>query len=82
MARDRELERRDEERGTMEGRALRRPREGRLVAGVCAGLARHFGLNPTMLRVVWALLVLLWGTGILAYLICWILIPEETETSA
>jgi len=56
---------------------LVRPKEGRWLAGVCAGFARHFGLDPTLVRVVWAVCVCLGGTGILAYLICWIVIPNE-----
>lgn len=56
---------------------LVRPRDGRMIAGVCAGVARYFGLDATLIRVIWVLLVCLAGTGILAYLICWLIIPEE-----
>jgi phage shock protein C len=56
---------------------LVRPREGRWIGGVCAGIARYFALDPTLMRVLWILAVCLGGTGILAYLICWIVIPEE-----
>ena len=55
---------------------LRRSRDG-MVAGVCSGIARTFGLDVTLIRVVWVLLVLFFGTGILAYLICWVVIPKE-----
>ncbi len=44
-------------------------------AGVCAGLADYFDLDPTIVRVVWLLAVLLAGTGCLAYLILWIVLP-------
>lgn len=55
---------------------LRRSGDG-MIAGVCSGIARHFGLDVTLIRVVWVLLVLLYGTGFLAYAICWIVIPKE-----
>ena len=54
-----------------------RPRQGRVIAGVCAAFARYFDVDVTLVRVIWALLVVLGGTGILAYLICWLVIPEE-----
>lgn len=54
-----------------------RPREGRKIAGVCAAFARFFGLDVSIIRIVWLLAVLLAGTGVLAYLICWLVIPEE-----
>lgn len=53
-----------------------RPKDNRMIAGVCSGVARYFNIDPTVVRILWALLVLLGGTGLLAYLICWILIPE------
>ena len=56
---------------------LVRPREGRMIGGVCAGIARHLGLDVSLIRVVWALLVCAGGTGLLAYILCWIIIPEE-----
>ena len=59
-----------------EARALRRTHDG-MIAGVCAGIARHFELDATLIRVIWVLLVLVGGTGLLAYVICWIVIPEE-----
>ncbi len=54
-----------------------RPREGRKIAGVCQALANFFGLDVSIIRIVWLLAVLLGGTGLLAYLICWLVIPEE-----
>ena len=56
---------------------LVRPRSDRWIAGVCSGIARYFGLDPTLIRVLWVLFVCLAGSGILAYVICWIVIPEE-----
>ncbi len=45
------------------------------IAGVCGGHAEYFDLDPTLVRVVWLLLVLFGGTGVLAYLILWIALP-------
>jgi phage shock protein PspC (stress-responsive transcriptional regulator) len=45
------------------------------IAGVCAGLADYFDLDPTIVRVVWLLAILVGGTGILAYLVLWIVLP-------
>lgn len=46
------------------------------IAGVCAGIAEYFDLDPTVVRIVWLLLFLLGGTGGLAYIICWIVLPQ------
>ena len=45
------------------------------IAGVCGGLAEYFDIDPTLIRVLWLLLVLCGGTGVLAYLILWIALP-------
>jgi len=58
---------------------LVRPREGRKLAGVCAGLGEYFDIDPTLIRVLWLLAVIFGGTGILAYIIAWIVMPEEPE---
>ncbi len=55
---------------------LYRMREGKVLAGVCGGIAEYFDLDPTIIRVIWALLAAT-GTGILAYIICALIIPEE-----
>ena len=58
-------------------RKLLRPRDGALIGGVCAGIARYFAVDVTLIRLLWVLAVCLAGTGVLAYLICWIVIPRE-----
>lgn len=55
---------------------LMRPRSPRVFGGVCSGLALHYGWDVTTVRLVWALCVIFGGTGILAYIIAWIVIPE------
>ena len=54
-----------------------RPRDGRVVAGVCAGLAAYFGVDPTLVRLAFALVTVFGGLGILIYLCAWVVIPEE-----
>jgi phage shock protein PspC (stress-responsive transcriptional regulator) len=57
---------------------LVRPREGRMIAGVCAGLGRRFGISPFMARVLFVgVLLLLPGSQILIYPLLWILMPSE-----
>jgi phage shock protein PspC (stress-responsive transcriptional regulator) len=48
-----------------------------MIAGVCAGIAHRFGWNPTIVRVVTVASVLIPGPQVLAYLICWVVIPNE-----
>lgn len=55
---------------------LVRPRSPRAIAGVCAAFALHYGWDLTLVRVMTAVVSLFWGVGILAYVICWIAIPE------
>lgn len=59
------------------GQKIMRPREDRQIAGVCKAFANFFGLDVSIIRIVWLLALLLAGTGFLAYLICWLVIPEE-----
>lgn len=47
------------------------------IAGVCGGIGEYFGIDATVVRILWILGTLLsFGTGLLAYLICWMLIPN------
>lgn len=58
-------------------RGLYRPRDGRIIAGVCAGLARRFGMTPTTVRILFLLSCLLPGPQVLIYLALWLLVPSE-----
>ncbi|MGB2568900.1 MULTISPECIES: PspC domain-containing protein [Micromonospora] len=58
-------------------RKLVRPREGRMLAGVCAGLARRFNTSPNLIRLLFLLSLLLPGTQVIVYLVLWILMPNE-----
>jgi Putative stress-responsive transcriptional regulator len=57
---------------------LLRSRSDRRLAGVCAGIAEYFGWDPTLVRVGWIVLTLLGGSGILLYLIMWLVMPEAS----
>jgi phage shock protein PspC (stress-responsive transcriptional regulator) len=57
---------------------LVRPLKGRVVGGVCAGLAQYFGINATLMRIIWIFLLLPGGLpGLLPYLLLWLIIPSE-----
>ena len=55
---------------------LYRSTTNKTIAGVCAGLAEYLNIDPTIVRVIWAL-VGLSGAGLLAYLVCALIIPEK-----
>jgi phage shock protein C len=55
---------------------LTRSRDVRVIAGVCGGLALHYGWDVTVVRLILVFCVLCAGTGVLAYIIAWIIIPE------
>jgi phage shock protein PspC (stress-responsive transcriptional regulator) len=59
-----------------ERKRLVRSTNDRKIAGVCAGVADYFELDPVLVRVLWALAVLCAGTGFLLYIILWIVVPE------
>jgi phage shock protein PspC (stress-responsive transcriptional regulator) len=56
---------------------LARPRDGRVIAGVCAALARRFGMSARVVRLIFVLSCLLPGPQILIYLVLWIILPAE-----
>ncbi len=60
----------------MAGTRLGRSTTDRKIAGVAAGVAEYFGLDPTLVRVAWVLAVVFGGFGVLAYVILWIVLPE------
>ena len=55
---------------------LYRNTRNKMIAGVCSGLAEYINIDPTIIRVIWAL-VGLSGAGVVAYLICALIIPEK-----
>lgn len=65
----------------MDGRKrLYKSRNNKMICGVCAGIADYFNIDPSIVRVLWAVLALAAGTGVLAYIACAIILPEgDTE---
>ena len=55
---------------------LYRNTQNKMLAGVCSGLAEYLNIDPTVIRVIWALIAL-GGAGLLAYLVCALIIPEK-----
>ncbi|SDT36733.1 Phage shock protein PspC (stress-responsive transcriptional regulator) [Friedmanniella luteola] len=57
--------------------SLVRPRRDRMIAGVCSGIARRFGVSANLVRVVFLVSLLIPGPQFLIYLAAWILMPQE-----
>ena len=63
-----------------ERKRLYKSRNNKMICGVCAGIADYFNIDPSIVRVLWAVLALAAGTGVLAYIACAINLPEgDTE---
>jgi phage shock protein PspC (stress-responsive transcriptional regulator) len=62
----------------MNEKRLTRMEEGRMIAGVCAGLGRYLGIDATIVRIIFVLLGLFAMGGVLLYLILWLIMPMET----
>lgn len=64
----------------MLGRKLYLSDTDRKIAGVCGGLAEYFGIDSTIIRILWALAVLVsYGTGFLAYILFWLIVPRKRD---
>jgi len=62
---------------------LYRSKNNRMLGGVCAGLGEHLDVDPTVIRLIWAVVTFLsFGTGIIIYILAWIIIPEEDTGGA
>lgn len=62
-------------------RRMYRDPDNRIIGGVCTGLAAYWNMDPTILRVVFIVLVIVGGSGLLVYLILWIVMPEAQTTA-
>ena len=65
----------------MNGKKLYRNTENKMLAGVCSGIADYFDIDPTLVRLGWVLFSLLGGSGLLAYIIEAIIIPDAPKTN-
>lgn len=61
----------------MEQKRLHKSRNSRMVSGVCGGIAEYFNIDPTLVRLGFVLFAFGWGSGLLAYIIAAIIIPEQ-----
>ncbi|MEU8776656.1 PspC domain-containing protein [Streptomyces sp. NPDC048606] len=61
--------------------AITRPRDGRMIGGVCAGLARRFGIKARTMRIIFVVSCLLPGPQFLIYLALWLLLPNEKASA-
>lgn len=61
----------------MENKKLYKSSIDKKLDGVCAGIANYFGIDPTLIRIGWVLMSLVWFTGVIAYIVCAIVIPRE-----
>ena len=58
---------------------LMRSGRDKKIAGVCAGVANYFDMDPTIVRVIWGVLAFCYGAGIVAYIILWIIAPVASD---
>ena len=56
---------------------LIRPKNNKVIAGVCAGIANYFNVDPVLVRIIWLVLLLFFGIGLFAYLLLWVVMPEK-----
>ncbi|MGH2398900.1 MAG: PspC domain-containing protein [bacterium] len=65
-------------------RRLTRSRRTRMIAGVCGGIAEYMNVDPTIVRLLWAMITIFpmsFPLGLLGYLLAWIIVPEEGARS-
>ncbi|MBN1597234.1 MAG: PspC domain-containing protein [Bacteroidales bacterium] len=62
-------------------RRMYRDPDSRIIGGVCSGLAAYWNMDPTIIRVIFVVLVLVGGSGLLIYLILWMVMPEAQTTA-
>jgi phage shock protein C len=58
-------------------RKLYRSRKNKVLGGVCGGLGEYFDIDPSLIRLLWVFVVLMGGSGVLIYIILWVILPEE-----
>ena len=64
-----------------EVKRLQRSKTERILAGVCGGLGQYFDVDPTIIRVLFVFTSLFIGGGVLAYIVLWIIVPEELDAA-
>ncbi len=69
----------EETKGTKKTKRLYRSGKEKILGGVCGGIAEYLNVDPVLIRLLWVGLVLVGGTGVLLYLIAWIIIPRNPK---
>lgn len=59
------------------GKRLCKSVSDRKICGVCGGVAQYFNIDPTIIRLIWAVLIVCYGTGLLVYIVAAIVLPNE-----
>jgi phage shock protein PspC (stress-responsive transcriptional regulator) len=59
---------------------LYKDKKNAMLSGVCAGVAKYFDMDPTIIRLIWVFVTLVGGSGLVAYVVCAIVIPDEPDT--
>jgi phage shock protein C len=62
---------------TEKTKRLYRSDDERIIAGVCGGIGEYFDIDPTIIRLLWVVFILAGGSGIIAYILAWIIVPER-----
>ena len=65
----------------MEGKKLYKSNVDKKIDGVCAGIGQYFGIDPTIIRLIWVFLVFCVGTGILAYIVCALVMSNNPDST-
>ena len=63
-------------------RKLSRSRTDKKIAGVCGGFAEYLGIDPTLVRLIWVIMALFVGWGVVGYLVAWIVLPDAPSPAA
>jgi phage shock protein PspC (stress-responsive transcriptional regulator) len=63
------------------GRRLYRDPDDKVLGGVCGGLGAYFSMDPVIIRIIFALIFFIGGSGVLVYLVLWIVVPKATSTT-
>ena len=62
-----------------EKKRLCKVKKGKKICGVCTGIAQHVNTDPTSIRLIWVVLALVFGSGLLAYFLCAFILPDEED---
>ncbi len=60
-------------------KGLKRSKKDKMIAGVCGGLGEYFDIDPNIIRIIFVAFTLLGGSGVLVYIIMWLVVPREGE---